>query len=373
MRVLFFCDFAGSFGNATRISKIYQYLAGLKNHLIPFNLYQFHDSRLKLLSNPGFIASTVKNLQRLDLAYLKSEAFISLGISALKAAVRKHRPDLIFAEETRTAYMALKNGRNVPVIADLHGLISAEYAEDPNTKISNGHLARLQEIEDEVCKNAQDILVVSEPMKEYLAHEYGAAGHKITVLQNGTDLYPKTASYSSKMKCVFGGIFNHWEDVDTYLDMAMRDPVNEYVLIGKGPLKKHLLQRIDREKINVKYLGSMDRRSSLDLFCTMSIGIAPSTRNITRRVASPVKVYDYMSCGLPIITADCGQWARQVKENGCGFVAEESTAVEFLEYAARLQDRGVWEETSAACKRAVKTKFNWNQVLAPLNSVMGKH
>lgn len=363
----------GSFGNATRISRIYHYLSGLCEELILCNLHESHDSWVKLLRNPSFLGSTLRNVTTCDPAFIKSEAFVSIGKRVLETAIRTHRPQLIFAEETRTAYMAVKNSQNIPVIADLHGVISAEYAEDPTTGVSDRHLARLKEIEDIVCTKAQDVLIVSGHMKEHLRKEYGISENKTTVIQNGADLHSSTASHSTEMKLVFGGIFNYWEDVDTYLDMAAKDSTNRYFLVGRGPLSSHLFRRIKKEKINVAYLGSMDRTEALDVFCMMTVGVAPSTRNVTRQVASPVKIYDYLACGLPVVTADCGEWASQVRENGCGFVTENSSADEFLECAAKLQDKRVWEQKSANCRRAIETRFNWGQVLAPLRSVVGKY
>ncbi len=373
MRILFFCDCAGNFGNATRISKAYEYIRMLYKDVRLCNLYNSRDSWVKLLTNPPLLSSALTNINTRDLAYIKSEAFVSMGEDVLNEAVRTHCPDVIFAEETRTAYMALKNEQNIPVIADLHGIISAEYGEAPYAKISERHLARLRDIEREICENASDILVVSNNMRKYLLAEYKANSDKVSVVQNGADLHHKYSTYKEKMKLIFGGIFNYWEDVDTYVDMAGRDLANEYYLIGTGPLQSHLFDRIEKEKIRMNYLGSKDRTEALDLFCEMSIGVAPSTRNVTRYVASPVKVYDYMACGLPVITPNCGEWAKHVQESDCGLVTENSCADEFLKAAYEIRDREVWEHKSKNAVEAIKAKFGWNKVLAPIRDVLSRY
>ncbi len=373
MRILFFCNCVGNFGNATRISKAYEYIRTLYKDVRFCNLYDWHDSWAKLLTNRSLLTSAFKNINTMDIAFIKSEAFVSLGENVLKEAIKRHRPDIIFAEETRTAHMALRNQDNIPVVADVHGIISAEYSESPNTRISERHLSRIKEIEKELFEKASDILVVSNNMKDYLLREYEAEKPEVTVVQNGADLHHKYSTYKEKMKLIFGGIFNYWEDVDAYVDMAGRDSKSEYYLIGTGPLQSHLLNRIKQEKIKINYLGTKDRTEALDLFCEMGIGVAPSTRNVTRYVASPVKVYDYMGCGLPVITPRCGEWAQHVEENDCGLVTENSNAEEFLECADKMRDKEVWEEKSNNGREAIKTKFNWNRVLAPIRDVLEKY
>ena len=231
-------------------------------------------------------------------------------------------------------------------------------------------MARLKEIEAEVCKNAFHTLVVSHNMKRYLQSEHEGGADKITIIQNGADLQQNRATYRLPMKIVFGGCFNYWEDMDAYLDMAGSDKEGEYYLIGGGPLQDHVTKRIKQEKIEIDCLGSKDGKKALDLFCNMSVGIAPSTKNLTRYVASPVKVYDYMACGLPVITPRCGEWADQVEEDGCGFVTQNSSGAEFLEALCKIHEKKVWEEKASNCREAIKTKYNWGRVLAPIQRIM---
>lgn len=370
MRVLFFCDHQDTFGNATRISKAYKYIRGLAKDVEVVNLFKRHDSWAKLSVSPAVLKSGIRNIGTWDMAHIKSETLISIGLDVLRESLKKKPPDIIFAEETRMAYVALKCHGGIPVIADLHGIISAEYGESPDACLSSRHLSRMKEIEQEVCDKASHILAVSNHMKEYLRREYGAGENRVTVVQNGADLHSGCATYDPDMKLVYGGMFNYWEDVDTFVNMAKKDMSNRYVLIGTGPLRSHLLERIEKEGIKVEYLGSKKRTEALDLFCKTSIGVAPSTRNVTRYVASPVKIYDYMACGLPIITANCGEWAKHVEENDCGLVAKNSNADEFLHCAESMRNRAVWEEKSQNGRKAIRERFNWNRVLAPLGEVL---
>ena len=52
---------------------------------------------------------------------------------------------------------------------------------------------------------------------------------------------------------------------------------------------------------------------------------------------------------------------------------ELSTGVEFLECADRMRDKEVWEEKANNGREAIKTKFDWNRVLAPIRDVLEKY
>lgn len=370
MKVLFFCDYSGNLGDATRITKTYEFIRNLYEDTIFCNLHAYYRSKAKLLTNALSIHSAVMSFLRDKRTCLKNEVYFSVGKKVLSSLTRKVKPDVIFAEQETLAYIAVMNEDRIPVIADLHGLWSAEYGEHPNRGTSKRLLAAICRIEEKIYDTAHQVLVVSNNMKDYLIEGNKIAEKKVTVVQNGADLHDRCARYDADIKCIYGGMFTFWEDVDAYLDMAKADPENDYYLIGAGPLCDHILDRIDTEDIAIDYFGHKSRMESLNLFAQMTIGIAPSMNNITRYVASPVKVYDYMACGLPVITPDYGEWSRHVQENDCGFVTRNSDAGEFLEALHQLSVRDIWEKRSENGRRAIKTKYNWSTVLTPIQNVL---
>ena len=370
MKVLFFCDYSGNLGDATRITKNYELIRNLHEGTVICNLYDHYRSKVRLLTKPLFLHWALRSFVKENRANFISEIYFSMGERVLATLIRKMKPDVIFAEKETLAYVAVLNRDKIPVVADLHGIWSAEYEERPDRRVSKRQLAAICEIEEEIYDTAHQVLVVSNNMKSYLLERNKIDENKVTVVQNGADLHGLCASYRDHMKCIYGGMFTFWEDVDTYLNMAREDSVNEYYLIGTGPLRDHVLKRIERESIKVSYFGHKSRKESLDLFARMTIGIAPSSKNITRYVASPVKVYDYMACGLPVITPNYGEWSKHVEENDSGFVTQSSNAEEFLAALDELSDRNTWERKSENGRNAIRTKYNWDTVLAPIKDVL---
>jgi glycosyltransferase involved in cell wall biosynthesis len=363
MKILMLCSYKGNLGDAIRINKIYEHLSSISKDVDIFNLSHLYTPRYKLLKNPDIVFSFLKGIKSPRIT--KTNIFIKLGIDNLKKIIDKHKPDIILSEGIHAGYIAVKTVKDmgIPVITDLHGAVVPEYLENPNRKVSSGFLQLIRDIEIITLEESERIFVVSKCMKEYLNEQYGTSENKITVVPNGADIQKETAVLRKPMRVVYGGIFAFWEDIDTYLDLAKLNKTSVFYIAGSGPLEKHVKKRIQNEKIPIFQKGSLKRSDAISFFKKMNIGVAPSVKTLTRRVACPIKVFDYMSCGLPVITPDYGEWAEIIKRNDCGVVTKESNVVEFNDALISLEDKKTWEEKSQNAIDLIKNEYNWDKIL----------
>ena len=137
-------------------------------------------------------------------------------------------------------------------------------------------------------------------------------------------------------------------------------------------MKKHLLKRIEKENISIEFIGYLKKDKSLSKFTEMQIGIAPSTNNLTRHVACPIKVFDYMACGLPVITPDCGDWAKIIKKHDCGIVTRKSYGKEFNIAVEKLKNKEVWQKKSKNAIETIKKHYSWDILLKPLDKLLNE-
>lgn len=374
MKILLLCDFEGNLGNAIRISRIHDRLKQL-GHQVQFrNVNSAYSPKVKLLLNPDILASVVGHTLRLDDSELVSfEARVMCAEKIVRSTLKAWGPDLIWCETVLPAAGAIKAVEQaIPVVADVHGLASAEYEE---ATASNGPdaktLSRIKDAEERLCSNSFRVIVVSSPMKDYLVTAYGLSPDKVCVIPNGSDVRKEKAKYSDPHKVVYGGILGAWEGIDVFLDLAKMDRQHRFYLLGGGPLKKHVLTRIRREGIPVVYLGYLDYASAIERFTEMTVGIALIVNTLARRVASPVKIYDYLSCGLPVITSDVGEWSQMVSKNKCGYVTKSSEAEEIMQCLHRF-DRVTWEEMASNGVRLIERENNWNVLLNGVNDILSQ-
>jgi glycosyltransferase involved in cell wall biosynthesis len=294
---------------------------------------------------------------------------LNFSINFLNRVVRKVNFDVIFAETSIVSWLALRvsNKLSIPLISDIHGLAGAE-AKGRNDK----RWYLLDKLEAEVFRSCDHLLVVSTAMKNYIVHRFKIPSNKVTVIPNGSEVYSPPAKYSFPMNVIYAGSFSYWEKVQDYLEIAKNASRNafKFFLLGDGPLRESLLLQIKRENIPIRYLGYAPRSQVLKIMSGMQIGIAPSTRDLARIVAFPIKVLDYMACGLPVIAPKVGGWSEIIGEEDCGIVLKDDKIEYYLEALEILKDKKIWMQKSQNCIKTIRTKYNWNQVLSPIPDIL---
>lgn len=98
----------------------------------------------------------------------------------------------------------------------------------------------------------------------------------------------------------------------------------------------------------------------------MQVGVVTSSVDMVRKVASPMKVLDYAACGLPVITADVGEWSIMITEYDSGIVTKNSDPEEFADALMQLSDRRTWRRKSENARNMVKEKFLWQNTVKPI-------
>jgi glycosyltransferase involved in cell wall biosynthesis len=251
----------------------------------------------------------------------------------------------------------------VPCVVDVHGLAFAEAIghRQANWK----HIMRM---EIEALRKCYHIVVVSNKMKDYVSGEMRIPSSKITVSPNGSEPQEFHSGYRRPLRVIYAGGFAYWESVDDVLEIAKKADHRdlEFYMAGDGPLRNILLERIRKESIPIKYLGRIPKQRIFTVLSTMQIGIASSTKDLTRLVASPIKVFDYLATGLPIITPKIGDWGEMVVAEDCGIALEDDSVDEYLKALAILSDETTWTRKSANAIRVIEEKHSWNKALQPI-------
>lgn len=126
--------------------------------------------------------------------------------------------------------------------------------------------------------------------------------------------------------------------LDSYIDAAkiLKDENIEFVIVGKGPEKESLKNKIEKEQIkNVHFLDPVKKTMIPDLltyFDFLYIGL--QNKSLFRFGISPNKLLDYFMAGKPVVQAiNAGN--NIVADYNCGFSAKAEDAVE-ISKAIRL-------------------------------------
>lgn len=179
-------------------------------------------------------------------------------------------------------------------------------------------------LEVESLKLADRIIAISNGIKHDLI-QLGFDGNKISVIPNGVrtdrfcinfdrDHFRQNNNISKdEVAIIYAGSWEEWKGIDVLIKAYARalKKVDNCKLILVGGGKKEIVQtgqlieslHIDRQRIIlVGFISQIDVVKYLKI---SDIGVIPNIRTITgSRYTSPLKIFEYMAAGLPIVASD---------------------------------------------------------------------
>lgn len=122
-----------------------------------------------------------------------------------------------------------------------------------------------------------------------------------------------------------------------------------------------------------KYLGYLDRSGVSDLLSRSSIGLVTLHPLENYIEAKPIKLFEYMAAGVPVIASDFPAWREIVEQNECGFCVNPLDAGEIAQAMnILLQDEKLSERFGSNGMKLVQEKFNWGAEREKLLSLYAK-
>ncbi|AOQ23407.1 hypothetical protein MTAT_09870 [Moorella thermoacetica] len=222
-------------------------------------------------------------------------------------------------------------------------------------------------------ESATSIVCVSKLLAE-LRVEQGIQAERITILPNGAGVSKKYAAEDKSgiftaagldgrdNLIAYFGILDESSGGELLLDLGRKLPGigARLVVGGKGPLAGRFSQDPD-----IIFLGWVESRLLPSILSRCKIGLIPFSGNpsTAQYYACPLKLYDYTSCGLPVVAGNEGETARIVTHHFLGIATSLQTG-SFLHAVNRLlQDPVLYREHQNAA-REFSRKHSWEQVLS---------
>lgn len=131
---------------------------------------------------------------------------------------------------------------------------------------------------------------------------------------------------------IYAGTLGINYDIKTIVDSARIfkkiDDTIQFIIVGEGPLRSMVVDAINEEKLcNINYLGvlSTDQLNALYGRCD----IALSTYRGLSTVSMPVKAFDYLAAGLPVVNSLGKDWGELIadKQLGVKYTPEDANSL----------------------------------------------
>jgi glycosyltransferase involved in cell wall biosynthesis len=239
---------------------------------------------------------------------------LSLFFYLFKKELQK-KETVLFVRHLKTAESLIRISKLVrmPLVFEVH-----EVEKSSNGgKERKGRKAVLMRSEDMVFRKADALIAISESLRDHLMRA-GLEGKTIHVIRDGVKkawLGVRRADFGGFI-CYTGSLYE-WKGIDTLI-LAMKDlPDERLVVVGGGGRLEAMKGLAVREGVagRIEFVGPVSHSTVPAILSRAKVAVLPNISEGPSAFSSPLKLFEYMACGLPIVASDLPSF-REILDDG---------------------------------------------------------
>ncbi len=281
--------------------------------------------------------------------------------------------DLVIERYSLWSHAAMEHARRagVPCVLEVNAPLIDEQA-------AHRALVHRQEAEQataRVLAAAGTIVAVSEGVAEWLQRWPQARG-RVHVVANGVDparfpahlAAPRRRRRGESFTVGFLGTLKPWHGLDTlvaaFCALRRTHPEARLRVVGDGPQGPSLRRALAEHGAldAAELVGGVDPAQVAEQLAAMDVAVAPYP-DLRPFYFSPLKVFEAMAAGLPVVASRVGQLEQLVDEGTSGLLYPPGEAAALAGALARLADDPTGcRRMGANARRAVLATHTWDAV-----------
>ena len=254
----------------------------------------------------------------------KEKAYFVLSILLLFTLFKVLRQyNLIYARDFHTAIISLipRIIFNKKLVFEINGIANEEQRLKSDSILNRVLVFFIKKAEKIATRCSDRIVSVTPQIAAYLTQYFHCPPEKVKVIGNGVNtkkFYPihdesilwrgreRLGIAKEDTVIAFIGNLAPWQGVNILIESAFLLFPNQlkFLIVGEGFLKDSLIKRVSNSEYKEKFIftGMINYEEIPILINIADICVAPfiSRRNRITGV-SPIKVFEYMACGKPVI------------------------------------------------------------------------
>lgn len=257
----------------------------------------------------------------------------SYGLGCLLHVLRGDvRPDVVVVRDPRLAWLFLRtkalHGR--PVVYEVHEIFSTRPRDNRSLEPDGvrGVAERTRALERTVFGRSDLLLPLTRCCANLLESEYGVARSRLAVVPDGTTpaFGPLPPREPTRRGVVYAGQLYPWKGVDVLLRAMARLSDVRLAVFG-GLVSAHeadpnlaacrsLVQRLGIAE-RVTFTGPVPHAAIRERLAGAAAAVVPlPDRLMSRYFTSPLKVFEYMAAGAPIVASDLPALREILRDGG---------------------------------------------------------
>lgn len=243
-----------------------------------------------------------------------------LFFHAARRWLARERPDAVWVRHLRCARAILAARDAPPVFFETHEVFARTLAEKKDAPARK--VARLRALEAGVYARSRGIIALTSALANDLRDDYDATTPML-VAADAVDAVlasrVRPVSLDFDPVILYIGSLHPWKGVDIAV-RAMREVARgTLVIVGANGTSLAALQACVRDEgvaDRVHFAGQVAPRNRFDWIAAATLCVLPlSLSRIASRYTSPLKLFEYLALGKPVVTTDLPS-IREVVEHG---------------------------------------------------------
>lgn len=300
---------------------------------------------------------------------------------AIVAALQDQGPfDLVYERYSLWSHAGMTYARSagIPGVLEVNAPLVAEQAQHRGLI----DRAAAEDVARRAFGAASLLVAVSREVGAYLQAIPEAAG-RVQVIPNGVNpgRFPEDLTPDLPAPGVFTvgfvGTLKPWHGLPTLLEafeeLRREVPASRLLIVGDGPERETLATQLQERGLDgdVIFTGAVASECIPGLLASMDVAAAPYG-NLEEFYFSPLKVYEYMAAGLPVVAGDIGQLQDLIKHGHSGLLYSPGDAAALTAALRTLhEDAALRRRLGETARQAVLAHHTWDGRVREILSLAG--
>ena len=300
----------------------------------------------------------------------------------LHVALAEEGPfDLIYERHSLWSFAAMEYARDVAAPGVLE--VNAPLIEEQAKHRSLIDRAAAERAAGRAFGAATAIVAVSNEVAKSLERQCMVARCRVTVIPNGVNpqrfhvgVMPALPAAPGSFTVGFLGTLKPWHGLPVLADavtaLHRSAPKVRLLIVGDGPERASLETDLAARGLRdaARFTGSVAPEEVPGLLASMDVGVAPYREGDF--YFSPLKVYEYMAAGLPVVASGIGQLSTLIRDGSTGILCPPGDVRALAAALDRLRtDPALRRRLGAAAREYVVRHHTWDAVVGRMLQLAG--
>jgi len=286
----------------------------------------------------------------------------------LKKLLQKEKYDLIFAVQGHSALICgpLAKELDIPLITELDNGWPEEAIANGFVKPGDKIIEQLKKYEQSIIDYSDKLVLISDFHKSLLKKNYSVMEDKMVVVPGSAPIVTKNTEMKREPNVIYTGTVHPRAHVDLFAKSIkfVKNPANFFISKNGDAIKAVKKITSARGYPKVNYVWFKKREDLFDFFLKSKVGVVTFHDDMSWKIGISQKALLYMSCGLPIVSNDIGNWlCDTIRKEEVGLLADKDDPKDFADKIdTLLSDEDLWLKFHENGIKLVNSTYNWNKI-----------